>query len=133
MCLLRAVDLPNVNLCCLLVTQCLQNGKFTDLSPRMRLRSTRIFKPRSDMWPSLQCHIIVISSWLDEATDASASCKVSPTSMYRFAAIFSAFITTRAPLTTFKIPPSIWVLHPSSSNCPIDNKFFFKPFTCLTP
>jgi len=133
MCLLRAVDLPNINLCCLLVTQCSQNGKFTNLSPEMGLRSTRIFKPHSDMWPSLQCHVIVISSWLAEATDAFASCRVSPTSMYRFITIFYALITTITPLITFKIPPSMWVLKPSSSSWPIDNKFFLKPFTCLTP
>ncbi|KAM7513543.1 hypothetical protein LguiA_003126 [Lonicera macranthoides] len=57
------------------------------------------------MWPSLRCHIIVDSSTeLANETDASPSCCVSPLSMYRFAAIFSAFITTSAPLTIFMIP-----------------------------
>ena len=43
------------------------------------------------MWPSLQCHIIVASSWL-VITDASASCNVSPKSMYRLAMIFLHFL-----------------------------------------
>jgi len=33
MCLLLVVTLANFNLCCLLITQCSQNGKFTVLSP----------------------------------------------------------------------------------------------------
>ena len=133
MCFLLVVTLANLNLCYLLITQCSQKGKLTILSPGKRLRSARTFKPRSDIWPNLRCHIIVVSSWLAAATDASASCNVSPKSMYRLLVIFFAFITTRLPFTTFKIPPSVWTLHPRSSNYPMDNKFFFKPFTCRTP
>ncbi|KAL5761488.1 hypothetical protein ACOSP7_017752 [Xanthoceras sorbifolium] len=102
---LLAVLLLNFNLYCLLVTQCSQNDGFTDLSPRNRFRSERISKPRSDIWLCLRCHNIVDSSlWLVDISHESASCSVSSLSMYRFAAIFYAFIIVSAPLTISEIP-----------------------------
>ena len=98
--LLLATNLLNFNLCCLLVTQCSQNGKFTDLSPRSNCCSKRIFKPCSDMWLSLRCHIVVDSSPFD-ATHTSVSCSVSPLSMNILALVFSTFINISAPLTIF--------------------------------
>ena len=56
----------------------------------------------------------------------------NPCNMYRFTTISSAFITASAPLITFMIPSSTWNSYPRSSSCPIDSKFFFKPFTCHT-
>lgn len=133
MCLFLVIAMANFNLCCLLITQCWQSGKLTILSPCKRLHSTRIFRPRYDMWPSLWCHIIIASSWLIATIDAFGSCNISPKSMYKLAVSFLAFINTRFPFTTFKIPPSVWILHLRSSNCPTNNKFFFKPFRCCTP
>ena len=101
--LLMAVDLLNFNLCYLLVTQCAQNGKFTDLSPESNFRSERIFKPYFDMWTRLRCHIIVDLSSFD-ATHVSASCSVSPLSINKLAPLFSAFINTSGSLAILMIP-----------------------------
>lgn len=128
MCLFLVIAMANFNLCCLLITQCWQSGKLTILSPCKRLHSTRIFKPRYDMWPSLWCHIIIASSWLVVATNAYTSCNISPKSMHRLAMIFSALINTRLPFIAFKIPHSVWIF-----NYPTENRFFFKPFTCCIP
>ena len=103
----------------------------TDLSTGSNFRSERIFKSCSDMWPSLRCHIIVDSSPFD-ATQASASCSISPLSMNKLALIFSAFINTSTPLTIFIIPFSTWVLYPWLSICSKDNIFFFRSLTCHT-
>jgi len=48
--LLLDVDVPNFNLCCLLITQCSQNGRVTFVSPWSNFWSERIFKPFSDIW-----------------------------------------------------------------------------------
>ena len=122
--LLLAIYLLNFNLCCLLVTQCLQNGKLTDLSLGSNFHSKRIFKLWSDMWLSLRCHIIVDYSLFD-TTHVSAFCSISPLSMNRLAPIFFAFINTSVPMVIFMIPFSIWVLNPWLSICPKDNRFFF--------
>ena len=123
--LLLMLYMLNFNLCCLLVTQCSQNGKFTDLSYGNNFCSERIFKPYSDMWPSLRCHIIVDSSPFD-ATHALISCSVSLLSMNKLALIFYAFINTSASLVIFMISFSTWVLHPWLHTYTKDNRFFFR-------
>lgn len=129
--LLLVWDLLNFNLSCLFITQCSQNGTFTDLSPRSNFCLERIFKPCSDMWPSLRCHISTDSSSFD-VTHASASYNVSPLSMNRLAPIFSAFINTSVPLTIFIISFSTWVLYSWLSICPKDQRLFLKPLACRT-
>jgi len=131
--LLLDVDVPNFNLCCLLITQCSQKGTVTFVSPWSNFLLERIFKPFFDMWPSFLCHIIVFSSeGLDDAIDASTSLCVSLINIKKFAAIFLAFKTTSALLMIFMIPLSIQILKPRISNCPTDKIFFYKPFTCRT-
>ena len=129
--LLLTINLLNFNLYYLLIIQYSQNNKLTNLSPGSNFRSVRTFKPCSDMWPSLRCHVIVDSSPFD-ATHASASCSVSSLSMNRLASISSVFINTSAHLTIFIISFSTWVLYPWLSICPKNNRFFFKPLIYRT-
>jgi len=125
------VDVPNVNLCCLLITQCSQKGRVTFVSPWSNFWLERIFKPFSDMWPSFWCHIIIFSSkGLADTIDASTSWYISLIITNKFAAIFLAFKTINALLMIFMIPLSHQILQPRLSNCPMNKIFFFKPFTC---
>lgn len=120
----------NFTLCCLLITQYLQDGTFIELSLRSHFRLERIFKLCSDMCPNLKCHIIVNSSpLLVNATHTSVSRYVFPLSICRFTPIISAFTITNTPLTIFIILFSIWLLHSRSSNCSQKNKFIFRPLT----
>ena len=43
-----------------------------------------------------------------------------------------AFIKTRAPLETFRAPPSAVYLHPIDLRVPREIRFLFKSGTCLT-
>ena len=122
--LLLVSDLLNFNLCCLLVTQYLQNGKFIYLSPRSNFCSERIFKPSSDIWPSLRCNIIANFSPFN-ATHVSTSYNVFLLIMNRLALIFSLFINISTLLTIFMITFSTWVLQQRLSICPNDNRFLY--------
>ena len=86
MSLLIIVDFLSLNIYYLLITQCSQNGKLIVLSLRSNFWLERIFKPFSDMWPSLRCHIIV-NSFLEFAIEISSSWYVLLCSMYKFVAI----------------------------------------------
>jgi hypothetical protein len=95
--LLLDVDVPNFNLCCLLITQCSQKGTVTFVSPWSNFLLERIFKPFFNMWPSFWCHVIVFSSeGLDDSIDAFTSWCVSLINTKKFASIFLAFKTTSA-------------------------------------
>jgi len=107
-------------------------GKTISLSLGKRLRLVRIFRPCYNIWPSLWCHTITTSSWLVEVTVTFVSCNMSPKNMYTISIIFYTLIITKFSFTTFKILPSIWILHPKSFDWSIDNRFSFESFIYST-
>lgn len=124
--LLLASDLPNFNLCCLLVKKYLQNSKFTDLSPKSNFRLKRIFKPCLDTLWSLKYHTIVDSLPFD-MIKASASYNVFLLSINRLVLTFSTFINIRSPLTILhcKILASLPWFHMNNAIY-VNNTIFVK-------
>lgn len=124
--LLLVSDLPNFNLCCLLVKKYLQNSKFTDLSPKSNFRLKRIFKPCLDTLSSLKCHTIVDSLPLD-MIKASASYNVFLLSINILTLTFSTFIDIRSPLTILhcKILVSLPLFH-MNNVIYVNNTIFVK-------
>ena len=122
--------MPNFTLVCLPSTQCSQNSNLHAFAPFNKPCFTNPCNAFSPACPRRICHNLVLSASAASVT-AAPPITVLPCKKYKLFRLVP-FITTSAPCTALRTPPSMVILRPLDSKAPNEMRFFFISGTYRT-